>query len=337
MNNERNFSVVKWRDRMVERQRPNLRFETDYPAWRKAFAQEFKKLLGPFPEPVPLRAEIVERKVFAAYVREKVVFDSELFMSVPAWVCSPKGIPEGGRCPAVLCCHGHGHGKDSLVGVLANGMPGIDYHKRLAVELAERGYVAIAPDWRCFGERREQAEGDWCNLAHLAAELLGYNLLSLNVWDGMKALDYLETRGDVDPARIGCVGCSFGGTMSLFLSAADPRVSAVCVSGYLMATGKHPLSGNCGSQTLPGLLRWGDRAEAAGLICPRPLLIQVGEYDSSFPARHALEEHGRLRSIYEAAGEPAKLGLDLFDGCHEIHVAPILAWFDQWLNKVQKG
>jgi dienelactone hydrolase len=152
------------------------------------------------------------------------------------------------------------------------------------------------------------------------------------VWDGMRTIDYLATRADVDVSRVGCVGCSFGGTMTMTLAAADKRVGAACISGYLGRT-LTTLSGwgTCGSQTLPGLLRWGDRAEVAGLICPRPLLIQSGEYDSSFPAADALKEYKRLQRIYAAAGADEKLALDLFDGCHEINAVPIVAWFDRWL------
>jgi dienelactone hydrolase len=293
-------------------------------------------MLGLWPERVPLRAVTLERRDFAAYTREKVIFDSERFMSVPAWLCLPRPRRRGQRFPAVLCCHGHGHGKDSFVGLDPQGQPRLDYAKALAVRLAENAFVALAPDWRGFGERNEPPEThpaprDLCNVGHLTAEFLGYNLLTLDLWDGRCALDYLATRPEVDLSRVGCVGCSFGGTMTLFLAAAEPRISAACVSGYLMSTEGH-LFNSCGSQTLPGLLRWGDRAEVGGLICPRPLLIQVGEFDSSFPAAEARREFARLRRIYRAAGAGDRLALGAFDGGHEICVAPILEWFNRWLR-----
>jgi cephalosporin-C deacetylase-like acetyl esterase len=311
------------------------RTHRDYARWWEKFERRFREMLGRFPERVPLRAETLERRVFARHVREKVVFDSERFMSVPAWVCRPR---VRGRFPAILCAHGHGVGGKSMVGLDARGRPSYDYAKNLAVKLAEAGYVTIAPDWRAFGERREPpstdpAPGDLCNLAHLVAEHYGFNQLALNVWDGMRTVDYLASRSDVDAARIGGVGCSFGGTMALFLGAADRRVKAVCVSGYLGNSMNALLSfGTCGSQTLPGLLRWGDRAEVAGLICPRPLLIQSGQYDASFPWSEARGAYRRIQNIYRASGTGDRLGLDLFEGCHEIHAPPIQAWFDRWLK-----
>ena len=337
------LTISQWGQRTAAQLRPQLTFTgktgADYARWREQFEARYAEMLGRFPDPVPLRAELLERRRFPTYIREKVIFDSERFMSVPAWVCLPRARRRNERCPAVLCCHGHGPGKDGFVGLNPNGKSRMRYDKNLAIRLAERGFVTIAPDWRGFGERNEPPEThpaprDLCNVGHLTAEFLGYNLLALDVWDGMKTIDYLATRPEVDLSRLGCVGVSFGGTMTLFLSAADPRITAACVSGYLLPTKEH-IFNSCGSQTLPGLLRWGDRAEVGGLICPRPLLIQMGEYDSSFPPSAALPEYRRLARLSRAAGAAGaagRLGLDLFDGCHEIHAAAILEWFDRWLK-----
>lgn len=333
-------TIGRWGLRLAEQIRPALRFSGKTPAayarWRRRFAPQFRQLLGRFPDPVPLRPKVLERRAYRTYVREKVIFDSERHMSVPAWICLPAGRRRGQRFPAVLCCHGHGHGKDGFVGLRSDGRRGMDYHKNLAVRLAENGFVALVPDWRGFGERAEPAEThpaprDLCNLGHLMAELLGYNLLTLNIWDGMKAIDYLARRPEVDISRLGCVGVSFGGTMTLFLTAAEPRITAACVSGYLAPTARSLPWGNCGSQSLPHLLPWGDRAEVAGLVCRRPLLVQVGQYDTVFPAEDALIEYKRVRAIYRAAGVEDRLALDLFDGSHAIRAEPILDFFGRWI------
>ena len=336
------LTTSDWCVAMLKRQRPALVFRgatrRDYRQWRRRFEARFRAMIGRFPARVPLRPQLLERRVFARYVREKVIFDSEPCMSVVAWVCTPRARRRGERFPAVICCHGHGTGGRSMVGLDPRGRPTYTYAKNLAVRLAEAGYVAIAPDWRAFGDRYEPpqsdpAPNDLCNLAHLVAESFGFNQLSLDIWDGMRTLDYLATRPAVDASRVATVGCSFGGTMALYLAAADPRVGAACVNGYLGSTGASiaRLSA-CGSQTMPGLLRWGDRAEVGGLICPRPLLTQIGKYDSVFAAADALKAHRRLRAIYTAAGAADRLGLDLFDGVHEIHAPPIVAWFDRWLK-----
>ncbi len=339
----RRYTISEWADAALRHTPQQLSFSgqtpADFKAWQDTFRREFRQLLGLLPEQVPLRASVLQRRKYPTHILEKVVFDSERWASVPAWVAIPAARKKGQRFPAVVCCHGHSLGKNVYMGLdsLEKNAP-MEYHKNLGIRLAQAGYIAIAPDWRGFGERREPPEtcpaADICSVGGVVAQFFGYNLLTLDIWDGMRTIDYLTTRDDVDLSRLGCVGVSLGGTMTMFLSAADKRVSAACISGYLDRTANSFRQwGVCGSQTLPGLLRWGDRAEVAGLICPRPLLIQVGEFDSVFFAKGALREYRRLKRIYRAAGAGDRLALDLFDGCHEIHVQPVLDWFDSWLKK----
>lgn len=335
------LTTQDWCIAMSKRYHPTLLFtgrtKHDYHAWRQQFEPHFQEMLGRFPDKVPLHAEILEHRKLAYCIREKVVLDSEPCQSVIAWVCRPRAH---GKFPAVVCAAGHGLGGKEMVGLDAQGHPAYGSAKNLAVRLAEAGFVTISPDWRTFGERHEPsatdpAPRDICNVSHLVAEHFGYTQLALNVWDGMRVIDYLVTLPNVDVRRVGCVGYSFGGTMTMVLTATDKRVQAACISGYLGSTMASLRTwGTCGSQTLPGLLRWGDRAEVTGLICPRPLLIQIGEYDSTFASPDALAEYRRLQKIYRAADASENLGLDLFDGCHEINVKPVLAWFNRWLKPV---
>ena len=330
-----------WVRIMLKTRRPRLTFHgqtgRDYRQWRQTFAAKYREMRGPFPRPVPLNPRILEQRLFPGCTLQKVIFDAEPAMSVPAWVCLPRPLQRGRRYPGVVCCHGHGNACEQLVGLDRQGRPILTSHREIARRLARHGYVTIAPDWRVFGERAEPPErlplwANICDAAHLAAEHFGFNLLTLDIWDAMKTVDYLVSRPEVDPSRLGCVGKSFGGTMSLHLAANDRRIRGACVSGYFAGTGDSLRDLNtCGSQTLPGLLKWGDRAEVAGLICPRPLLIQIGEYDSVFSSPGALREFGRLKAIYQAAGAGAKLGLDFFEGVHEINFEPILEWFNRWL------
>ena len=338
----RPLCMTDWVRIMLKTNVPRLLFRgqnlRDYRNWQRAFKAKYHEMLGPFPPAVPPRPKRLLRRVFPDFILEKVIFNSEPAMSVPAWICLPRTVPRRQRCPAVVCCHGHGEGARSIMGIDPDGHPALSaQYKEIGIRLARQGYVTIAPDWRVFGERAELPErgalrGDPCNLTNLAVEHFGYRLLTLDIWDAMKTVDYLASRPEVDPRRIGCVGLSFGGTMSLHLAARDRRIRAACVSGYLAPMGETLRSlGTCGSQALPGLLHWGDRAELAGLICPRSLLIQIGEYDSVFPSPGALREFKRLKTIYEAAGVGSKLGQDLFEGSHEINFPPILEWFNRWL------
>ena len=310
----------------------------EWRAWRRAFRRAIVRGLGPMPEPAPLRAEVLERKRFSAYLREKVVFDSERFASVPAWVLIPRGLKKEERRPAVLCLHGHGPGKNPLVGLGPDGQPAEDYQHQVACRLAERGYVTISPDWRGFGERAEDPEWvrpgrDSCNVSYFAEGYFGYHRLALQIWDGMRTLDYLTSRPEVDGRRIGCIGCSFGGTMTTYLSALDRRIGAAVIVCYLSSLRDAIARANfCGAQYMPGLGRHADIPEVAMLIAPRPLMIHVGEKDLCFTVDDAAPAARRVGRAYRALGIADRFGLDVFPGEHEIDVEPALAWFERRLQ-----
>ena len=119
--------------------------------WRERRRQRFFELLGPFPAAVALAPETLETVQCDGYRRESVVFDSEGTMSVPAYLLIPDARTEPG--PAVLAIHGHGPGKSHVCGLAETAQPNADY----ARQLVRRGYVVLAPDLRCFGERLDEA------------------------------------------------------------------------------------------------------------------------------------------------------------------------------------
>ena len=133
---------------------------------------------------------MLRRDDMGDYVREKVAFDTEQFASVPAFVLVPKGLKRGEKRPGILAAHGHGIGKNPLVGLDEDEKPHEDYQKLLGVQLVQRGYVVIAPDWRGFGER--MSPEDWvrqtrdkCNVNYMAEGYRGYHFLALQIWDGV--------------------------------------------------------------------------------------------------------------------------------------------------------
>jgi len=261
-------------------------------------------------------------------------------MSIPAWVLVPKKRNRNEKLPAVLCSHGHGLGKNELVGLDNKGRRLATYQKESAVQFVRRGYVSISPDWRAFGERAGTAPGDLCDKAYMGYRYFGFNLLALQIWDGMRTIDYLQSRPEVDSSRIGCQGVSFGGTMTTYLAALDARIKVAAVQGYICNI-RYKLKEGwgvcCGSQMMPSLLRYGDVADVAALIAPRPLLVAIGKYDSTFPATDALSAYRRIKKAYQVIGKEDYLQLDLFDGVHEFSNDKIFAWFDRWLKNRGKA
>jgi dienelactone hydrolase len=271
------------------------------------------------PDPMPLNVELVEAVDCGPYTREKVVYDSERHMAVPAYLLVPRERSRPG--PAILAQHGHGPGKTEVCGIAPgeDGGTSNDYAHQLAV----RGYVVLAPDLRTFGER-----ADWnppniyaCDYENMHASMLGRSLLAQDMWDLARGLDLLCDHPLVDPERIGMVGLSQGGTCTLFLAAWDVRIKAAVVSGYFnrwITCASIPWN-MCGSQVLPGIATALGHVDLGALVAPRSLLIETGTEDKIFPVDAAREEFGRLAEIYRRLGVADRLQHDVFDGPHRWH------------------
>ena len=315
-----------WDARAAE-MKPALHFDGSMPfgAWHEAARNKLLDLMGPFPDPVPLDAEVEYTAEEEFFFRRRVVFDTEAHMSVPCQVLIPKGLRKDHSNPAILCSHGHGKfGKDPVAGLVSTpehqadiDLMNYDY----AAQMAKAGFVTLTPDLRGFGERRDGDDylgRDTCNVNYLKGSLMGLYPLALNVWDMMRCVDYLSSMEEVDPGRIGMMGLSQGGTMTAFTAAVDERIRAADIIGYVnpfAAFGIH--RGNfCGSQILPGLYRWLDTSDIAGLIAPRPLLMEMGTADSCFFFQDLYRGYSETREIYRAAGADARLAADVHSGPH---------------------
>jgi len=300
--------------------------------WRARCRGRLDDMLGPPPTRVPLALETTESVECDGYRRERVVFDVEETMSVPAYRLVPHGRVAPG--PAVLAVHGHGPGKAEACGLERTGTPNADY----AHQLARLGYVVLAPDLRCFGERVDWNPPDHyaCDTNLVHAVMAGLNPLAQNLWDLSRALDVLEADPLVDPGRMGVAGLSYGGTMTLFLAATDHRVAAAVVSGYFSSwTESHKMPWNmCGSQVLPGMLGNIEHVDLGALVAPRPLLVETGTDDDLFPAPVATAEMGKLRGVYRSLGAGDRLVHDVFAGGHEWHGVEAYPFLDRWIGPV---
>lgn len=297
--------------------------------------RDLDKALGRLPDPVPLRLEVLDSVDAGSYSRHHVVYDSERWMSVPAYLLVPHDREESGRPgPAVLAQHGHGPGKAEVCGLAGGdeGGPANDY----AHQLAERGYVVLAPDLRTFGER-----SDWnppniysCDHAYMYSAILGHQLLALDLWDLARGLDVLAGHPLVDPHRLGVVGLSQGGTCTLFLAAWDRRVRAAVVSGYMNQWQVCAAVGwnMCGSQVLNGMGRTFDHVDLGALIAPRALLVETGTGDNIFPVDAARNAMGQLARVYGSLGRSERLEHDVFEDGHRWHGERAYPFLERWLG-----
>ncbi len=279
---------------------------------------------------MPLDLEVIESVDCEHYRRDTIVFDTEDTMSVPAYLLVPHDRIDASPGAAVLAIHGHGAGKSMVCDI-----DGGDAHRRDEItgyngayghELACRGFVVLAPDLRCFGERQDpqwdpstiRYDCDW-NL--VCAVMAGATPLGQNVWDLRRSLDVLCAHPLVDPDRVGACGLSYGGTMTTFLAAVDTRVRAAVVSGYLSSwVAAHRVPYNmCGSQVMWGQLGELEHIDIAALIAPRALLVETGIEDFIFPVDSARETVEALRRVYESLGAGKRIEHDIFEGPHAWH------------------
>jgi dienelactone hydrolase len=240
-------------------------------------------LIGPLPARCPLDAATLATVDCGLYLRRTVEYAVEAGERVRSFVLVPKAM--SAPAPAVYCHHQHASqfhlGKSEVVGLAG------DPDQAYGVELVERGYVVIAPDAIAFEERNwsylysSYAAGH-AEYFELASRLVqGKTLLAKVLHDVQVALDYLETLPEVDPARFGFIGHSYGGRMAIWAAAFDDRIQA-SVSNCGCIDYKHSLARDTGVQPefcVPGVLQAGDIGDIVRLAAPRALRMQAALED----------------------------------------------------------
>ena len=342
----------------------------DREAWKREARAKVMDLLRYAPPRCAPRAEVVERVDCGDYVREKVTFNTTPDIRVPAYVLLPKG--EKKRRPAVVALHDHGAffgwGKEKVVAT-ENEHPTLTEFKRTAYsgrswgsELARRGYVVIAIDMFYWGERRLLMAGDppsWFEREKMTAEdvaaynrrssastpLVGTGLFEAGTtWagvmftDDMRTVDYLATRPEVDPERIGCCGLSVGGFRSAHLAGLDARIKAGVVVGW-MSTYGHMLKGHLTSigpmKLVPGLYHYLDLPDVASMNAPGGLMVINGTKDGLFPLDGVHAAFDKMAKVYAKAGVPDRFQGVFYDGPHEFNAEmqeKAFGWLDRWLK-----
>jgi dienelactone hydrolase len=302
---------------------------------KQVVRQTILSLLGGLPDyKGPLNPRITGRIQSDNYTIEKVIFESLPGFYVTANLYRPN---QPGRYPGVLLQTGH----------TQEGKP---EGQRLAANLALKGFVVLAFDPVSQGEREQtydvrvdKALAGWSVPEHIQAGaqniLIGQSVARYFIWDAKRALDYMVSRPDVDPERLGAVGCSGGGALTTFIGALDPRVKAVAPACYvnsyrLLFAGQDPDS----EMTFPNLLSSGlDMADFVELSAPNPWLILAtdGDYFTPAGARLVYEEARRWFGLY---GADEKLRFFIGGGPHGTPLETreeIYKWMIRWLKDGQ--
>ncbi len=315
--------------------------------WQAALREQVARLLGGFPAArCDLAPVVVETVEDDGFTREKIMLQTQPGEYMPCYVLTPHNTTAPYK--PVIALHGHGSwGVKGVVGIDNHASAaeyGAEHHYDYALQIVRLGYQVFAPELRGFGERMEQHEREmqqadptvtWlssCERVSLNALMSGKTLMGLRVWDVMRLIDYIQTRPDAQPSGLACVGLSGGGTATMYSAALDPRITCAYISGAVSTFRDSIMTiDHCLCNYIPHILEYAEMDEIAGLIAPRPLVVEHGLRDPIFPPHGVEAAAATLRRIYACFGAADRFTVHSFDDVHRWDGAPIEAWLAKWL------
>lgn len=300
----------------------------DAQAYQQKMRNFFLERIGGFPERTPLDAFTTARIERDGYIVEKVIFTSRPNFHVTGLLFLPPGQ---GPFPGVIVPCGHSAGgKDE------------EKYQRASIALAKQGFVSFCYDPLGQGERHQVLLPDGKTsppnhtILGVSCIPLGVGFAQFRIWDGMRALDYLASRPEVDPKRLGCTGNSGGGTLTSYLMALDDRIVAAAPSCYL-TTFRTLLPKNGpqdAEQNIYGQVAFGmTQAEYVMMRAPKPTLICTATKDM-FNIGGSWELYRDAKRFYARFGYPERVDLVETDEGHGFHLQlreGAVRWMNRWL------
>jgi dienelactone hydrolase/pimeloyl-ACP methyl ester carboxylesterase len=293
---------------------------------------KFIASLGGFPEKTPLNPQVVSKEQRDGYRIERVIYESRPHHHVTAILFLPDGPPP---FPGVLVPCGHS----------ANGKAAEPY-QRACILLAKNGLAALCYDPIGQGERIQLLDPQGKpalagstsehTMAGVGALLVGQSTATYRIWDGIRSLDYLASRPEIDPSRLGCTGNSGGGTLTAYLMALDDRIAAAAPSCYI--TSLERLFATIGpqdaEQNITGQVAFGmEHADYVTLRAPRPTLICVGTRDY-FDIQGAWTTFREAKLLYGLLGHGERVDLFEYNDTHGFSKPrreAAMRWMRRWL------
>ncbi len=270
---------------------------------REHILSHMQSIMGPLPATATksdLNVRVLETEELPTLVRKKIVYNAGPGDDIPAYLLIPKNL-KAHSAPAMLCLHGTSGPRGRTAGL------GADY-PRYTLELAERGYVTIAPDYTLLGDNQTDPE----SLGYASGTMKG-------IWSHMRAVDVLIAQSEVDPNRIGTIGVSLGGHNSLFVAAFDPRLKVIVTSSGFDSFADY-MNGNptgwCQKRYMPRIETVCqkqpdqipfDFPEVLAVLAPRALFVHAPQSDSNFKVASAQKCVDAARQVYKLHGAEDRL------------------------------
>lgn len=304
-------------------------------AWQETTRGRFVEALGGFPQRTPLHTQVVGTVQGDGYRVVKILLESQPKHYLSGALFLPDDEAFEPPYPGILVPCGHSE-KPRERGL----------YQRPCVIAARNGMASFVYDPVEQGERMQRldAEGHYDefgtrghNRIGVSAKLLGWNAARSMVWDGIRGLDFLSARDEIDGARLGCMGISGGGTLTSYLMAIDPRIAAAVPTCYLTTLREvyAAIGPQDAEQTIHGQLAFGmDHAEYLTLFAPRPVRLCATTRDF-FPIAGAKQAYARARGVYRRLGIEDRISFFEDDNTHTwsepLRVAAV-QWLNRWLR-----
>ena len=277
--------------------------------------------LWPLPEKTPLNAKVFGLVDKGDYTVEKVYFESFPGHYVTGNLYKPKNV--NGKLPAVLCPHGHW-----AYGRLENQQ--LNSGQGRAANFARQGYVAFTWDMVGYNDSTAISHNFASHKAGLVKESLwNVTLLGLQLWNSMRAVDFLSSLPEVDTNRLGVTGESGGGTQTFLLYAVDDRIKVSAPVNMISST----MQGGCLCENTPLLRVDTNNMEIGACMAPRPMMMIAASGD--WTKQTATVEFPAIQSVYKLFEAENKVKYALFDAPHNYHKESreaVYGWFAHWLQ-----
>jgi cephalosporin-C deacetylase-like acetyl esterase len=293
---------------------------------------KFIEALGGFPDRTPLNAKVLGTEKRDGYSFERIVYESRPSHHVTATLYMPEGK---GPFPGVLMPIGHS----------SNGKAA-DYVQRGCILLAKNGIAALAYDPIGQGERIQLLDPNGKptiggnttehTMADVGALLVGRSTATYRIWDGMRSLDYLASRPEIDAKKLGCTGCSGGGTLTAYLMALDDRIVCAAPSCYITSLERlfATIGPQDGEQNIPGQVAFGmEHADYLALRAPKPTLLLTNTKDF-FDIQGSWTTFREAKGVYGILGRPECVDLAEFNQGHgypKEHREAAVRWMRRWM------
>lgn len=318
----------------LERPLASIQRAQDWEKQRPELRRQLHEMLGldPLPERTELKPVITGTLKREGYSVEKLHFQSRPGLYVTANFYIPDSAKET-PVPAILYVCGHGRVK--IDGVSYGNKTHYHHH---GVWFARNGYACLTIDTLQLGEIEGVHHGTH-NLGRWWWNARGYSPAGVEAWNGIRAVDYLESRPEVDKSRIGVTGRSGGGAYSWWAATLDERVQCAVPVAGIASLRNHVVDGcvegHCDCMFPVNTYRW-DFAKVSSLVSPRALLLSNTDKDRIFPLDGVTDVFFQTRHIYELEGAGDKLGLNIEEGPHK-DTQPLRTSAFHWFNRHFKG